>query len=373
MTEFKTINYFNKDEFLGNNLIFQLLQQFFKTGERFYNKQFEGLVENVEDFCAELEKIENIKKVFETISEDDRTIYYFFEHHFVSVYAPNSNKITVDLITDKKEFLEKIAQFLETKFQEVKKEKQIHMITPDEYTEQISLYPMGDVSSELNRENYDEETLKKVDYVVNELNSKNPTGRMLLIDGSPGTGKSFLIRGILKELNFGICVLVPVSMLESLDKPTLIPLLMRNKSARNVSDLPSARALNESKGKPIILILEDADNILVPRAADNMSAISSLLNYTDGIFGSLFDLRIIATTNAPHVEIEKALLRPGRLLKRIHVGLLSRTKAEAIFERLTGRKRKFEKEISLAAVYSLSKGNEIEEDIDDDHQQTVGF
>ena len=286
---------------------------------------------------------------------------------------PNSNKITIDLTTDKKEFLEKITQFLETKFQEVKKEKQIHMIAPDEYTEQVSLYPMGDVSSELNRENYDEETLKKVDYVVTELNSKNPTGRMLLIDGSPGTGKSFLIRGILKELNFGICVLVPVSMLESLDKPTLIPLLMKNKLSKTTGNLVKSKVDSETTSKPIILILEDADNILVPRAADNMSAISSLLNYTDGIFGSLFDLRIIATTNAPHVEIEKALLRPGRLLKRIHVGLLSKAKAEEVYERLTGQKRKFEKEISLAAVYSLAKGNEIEEDSSEDRQQVVGF
>ena len=76
-TEFKTINYFNKDEYLGHNLLFQLFQQFFKTGERFYNKQFGGLVENVDDFCADLEKIENVKKVFEAINDDDRTMHYF--------------------------------------------------------------------------------------------------------------------------------------------------------------------------------------------------------------------------------------------------------------------------------------------------------
>lgn len=363
MKDLNNIIYFSKDEFLQNYIFYKLFQQFFETGEHFFSKQFCGLIKNVDIFCEELQKIANAKKVFDQIEEDIRSIYYFSDHNFISVYIPNSKKITIDVITDKKDFLEKVCVFLSEKFNKVEKEKQIHMIAPDEYTEQASLYPMGNVSSPLNRKNYSEETLKKVDYVVEELNSENPTGRMVIIDGNPGVGKSYLIRGILNQLNFGVCVLIPVSMLESLDKPTLIPLLMKNKTS----------GVTDEKGKPIILILEDADSVLTPRAADNMSAISSLLNYTDGIFGTLFDLRIIATTNASHVEIEKALLRPGRLLKRIHVDLLNPTKAAEIYEDLTGQKRSFEKDISLAAVYSLAKGNEIDIAAEVDHQQIVGF
>jgi hypothetical protein len=54
---------------------------------------------------------------------------------------------------------------------------------------------------------------------------------------------------------------------------------------------------------PILFIIEDADDCLVPRGSGNVSTISSLLNYTDGIFGSMLDLRIIATTNAEKMEI----------------------------------------------------------------------
>lgn len=372
MKQLTSINYFNQQEYLNNYLVYKLFQGFLETNEKFYSKQFGGLVENIAAFLDELEEVSNFKKVTEREEEDDKTIIYFSDDSYLSIYVPNTKKITVEFICGKKQLFESICIFLGSKFQEIQKEKQIHMIAPDEYTEQVSLYPMGNVSSPLNRNNYEEETLKKVDYIISELNSENPTGRMVLIDGFPGTGKSYLIRGILNELNYGICVLVPVSMLEGLDKPNLIPLLMKNKSAKSVNSIPGMRNLNESKGKSLILIIEDADSVLAPRAADNMSAISSLLNYTDGIFGTLFDLRIIATTNASHVEIEKALLRPGRLLKRIHVGLLTPEKASEIYKNITGKERIFEKEVSLATVYSLARGNEIEEEVSNDHQ-SVGF
>lgn len=384
--ELKTINYFNTEEFLRNEITFRLYRQFKETGKPFFNKNFNGLIENFESFCAELERLTTFKKVVDISSEDDLTRIYStdprdsFESepiHFISIYVPNDNKITMEMTTNDVELLEKVSEFCNSKFQELKKEKQIHMIAPDEYSEQTSLYPMGEVSCPLIRQNYSDDVLKKVDFVIKELNSENPIGRMVLVDGSPGTGKSFLIRGILNELNFGTCVLVPVSMLESLDKPTLIPLLLKNKrkSGSRLSKVISPKNIDSSseKSKPIILIIEDADSVLVPRQSDNMSAISSLLNYTDGIFGSLFDLRIVATTNASRVEIEPALLRPGRLLKRIHVDTLSAKKAEEVYFNLTSEKRKFEKDISLASVYSLSKGAEIDEDAEEEHQTVVGF
>ena len=358
--DMKTTNYFSSDEWLQNDLIFRLFQQFLDKGTRFFRKNFSGLVEDFETLCQELEKLAEVKKVCDFVDDDATIRIYLFEHHFFSFYLPVSNKVTVEFVTDDESFLNVITTFFESKFKEIKKEKQIHMIAPDEFAETTTLYPMGDVTSPLTRLNYNEDVLKKFDFVVRELNAEVPAGRMVLVDGLPGVGKSYLIRGILNEINYGTCVLVPVSMLENLDKPTLIPLLLKQRQRRNRSDefTETSEETVLKKHKPIILIVEDADSILIPRQADNMSAISSLLNYTDGIFGSLFDLRIIATTNAHHVEIEGALLRPGRLLKRIHVDLLKPIRAEEVFLSFTGQKKTFKNDISLAEVYSLSKGNE---------------
>ena len=369
----KTINYFNYNEWLTNDLVYRLFQQFFDKGKYFFKRNFTGLVEDFEVFCQELETLADVKKVFDISEDDDDTTrIYLFEHHFFSVYAPVTNKITVEVITDDEEFLKKVSTFFDLKFKEIKKEKQIHMIAPDEFSEQTTLYPIGDVATPLTRLNYNDDVLKKFDFVVKELNAEVPTGRMVLVDGPPGSGKSFLIRALLNEINYATCVLVPVSMLESLDKPTLVPLLLKqrqNKHSRN--RFVEEKSDTNGKHKPIILIIEDADSVLVPRQADNMSAISSLLNYTDGIFGSLFDLRIIATTNAHHVEIESALLRPGRLLKRIHVDLLKPSRAEEVFESLTKQKKTFEKETSLATIYCLANGNEPEET--QKEENIVGF
>ena len=363
-SKLKTINYFNYNEWLANDLTYRLFQQFLDKGTHFFKRNFTGLVEDFEVFCQELETLAAVKKVFDISEDDDDTTrIYLFERHFFSVYAPVSNKVTVEVITDDEAFLRKVSAFFDSKFKEIKKEKQIHMIAPDEFSEQTTLYPMGEVSSPLTRLNYNDDVLKKFDFVVKELNAEVPTGRMVLVDGLPGVGKSYLIRGLLNEINYGTCVLVPVSVLESLDKPTLVPLLMKQRQKKHGHNrFIEKESMNDSgKHKPIILIIEDADSVLVPRQADNMSAISSLLNYTDGIFGSLFDLRIIATTNAHHVEIEGALLRPGRLLKRIHVDLLKPSRAEEVFESLTKQKKIFKKETSLATVYSIANGNEPEE------------
>ena len=365
----KTFHYFNYNSWLSDTLYYQLFQQFYENGKHFYCKEFSGLVENVEKFYEDLEQISGLKKVFEKISESDNNRYYLFDRHYLSVFDPFGGKVSIELLTDDKIFFDKISNFFNLKFKEKKDEQQIHMICPDEYSEKQSLYPMGVVSSELERSNYTDDVLEKIDFVIKELNSKNPVGRMVLVDGPSGTGKSYLIRGILKQLKFGKCVLVPVSMLEALDKPTLIPLLMKNRSERSYTSDDETK-----QTKPIILIIEDADDVLVPRAADNMSAISSLLNYTDGLFGSLFDIRIIATTNAQQMEIEKALLRPGRLLKRIHVDLLPPKKAEEIYFKLTGKNKNFDKHMSLASIYSFSKGvEEIDEEAEEGHQSTIGF
>ncbi len=47
-----------------------------------------------------------------------------------------------------------------------------------------------------------------------------------------------------------------------------------------------------------MLIVEDADECLVQRGSDNMSTIASVLNISDGILGSILDVRVLATTNA---------------------------------------------------------------------------
>ena len=51
------------------------------------------------------------------------------------------------------------------------------------------------------------------------------------------------------------------------------------------------------------------------RAQDNRSLVSALLNISDGLLGNFLKLQVICTINCKSNDIDRALLRPGRLLE----------------------------------------------------------
>jgi len=220
------------------------------------------------------------------------------------------------------------------------------------------LHKIGSANQPLIEDNYEDNVVKDYNYVVDQMNSKNPFGRIVILNGSSGTGKSYMVRGLINSIENALFVIMPPSMLVELSGPQLIPVLS------------NARGTEEESPGPIVLIVEDADEILQPRGSDNMSHISSLLNFGDGILGSALDIRIITTTNAKKFDIENALLRPGRLCKQIEVGNLTSSTAEKVYERLSGRKMAFSKDISLAEVYEKAtiKDGSIKK-----HDQKIGF
>ena len=62
-----------------------------------------------------------------------------------------------------------------------------------------------------------------------------------------------------------------------------------------------------------ILVIEDAETVIMERKADNSSAVSNLLNLTDGFLADFLNLKIICTFNTELNNIDEALLRDGRL------------------------------------------------------------
>lgn len=209
-------------------------------------------------------------------------------------------------------------------------------------------FNLGVASVKMERGNYSPATLKDYDHVVTDLGSVSPCGRLAIFDGPPGTGKTFLIRAILNAVEEAMFVLVPPEMMGMLASPQLIPMLLRKKSGGG--------------GGPIIFILEDADNLLTPRDSKNLSLISSLLNFSSGMLGSMLDIRAIATTNSKKKDIDDALLRPGRLCRQVTIGALSSKQALAVVRRLLRNDKaklpdsmKGNNEITLAEAYRAAR------------------
>ena len=192
-----------------------------------------------------------------------------------------------------------------------------------------------DYVSPLNRGNYVQEVLKDFDHIKKDLGYKDPCGRLVLLDGPPGTGKSYMVRALISETNLKYLI-IPSGIVPSLQGPELM---------RNLLEL------SEYGREAVVLIVEDADNCLLPRMTDNMTSLSTILNLCDGIVGGMFNIKIIATTNAHIKEMDPALLRPGRLCRRINLAPLPAQHATKLSKKL-GHKIKYTDDTILAEVYN---------------------
>jgi hypothetical protein len=205
----------------------------------------------------------------------------------------------------------------------------------------LELRRIGNAGLPLVRGNYQEEILEKYDRAVTGLASTEPHGRLVIVDGPPGVGKTYMVRGMLQEVPNTTFLLVPASMIDDITGPSLLPALL------DARDSPY-----DGNPKRLVLVVEDADAALVPRASDNVALISALLNLGDGILGHTLDLRLIVTTNAKSVDIDPALVRPGRLLERIAIGPLPPAEASRVYERIAGKVDPSPHRSTLAELYA---------------------
>ena len=141
-----------------------------------------------------------------------------------------------------------------------------------------------------------------------------PYRRGYLLHGPPGTGKSSAVVAVASALGMDIAML-------SLGDSTL--------EDNGISELLSAVPINS------LVLMEDIDCAFVARkeTEDKRSKVtfSGLLNAVDGVAAG--EGRILfATTN--HIErLDPALIRPGRIDRKIFIGNASSSQAERLFRR----------------------------------------
>jgi SpoVK/Ycf46/Vps4 family AAA+-type ATPase len=142
-------------------------------------------------------------------------------------------------------------------------------------------------------------------------------GRLIIMHGAPGTGKTYAIRSLLMEWRdrFNFVVITDPEMF------TGTPSYYYG-VASEVADMPE-RAVSHSneeeksgKGKKHhLFVLEDtADLLLESNRATHGDKIGKLLNMTDGLFGQGREDVFLLTFNESAEKIDKAFLRPGRCL-----------------------------------------------------------
>ena len=79
-----------------------------------------------------------------------------------------------------------------------------------------------------------------------------------------------------------------------------------------------------------VVIIEDAENIIMDRRTSGSSSVSNLLNISDGLLADFLNVQLICTFNNSLTMVDSALMRKGRLIAKYEFGKLSVTKAQAL-------------------------------------------
>jgi ATP-dependent 26S proteasome regulatory subunit len=168
-----------------------------------------------------------------------------------------------------------------------------------------------------------------------------------LFHGNPGTGKSTYIKYLIHQLRKKVIFISP-KMAGNLDNVSMTALLLKNCNS--------------------VIVIEDAEELIVSRDDARNSNLSMLLNLTDGLLGESLGIQIIATFNSELKNIDKALLRKGRLTSIYEFKNLSLDKTNYLLKKL-GHDVEVDKALPLAEIFNFDISNNYEPKL----RKAVGF
>ncbi len=192
----------------------------------------------------------------------------------------------------------------------------------------LELKPMEIKRTKLDLGLFYEDDFAAVDAVIQKrLNNKADKG-IVLLHGLPGSGKTTYLRYLIGKLKKRVLFL-STSVAGNLMNPEFIDLLIDNPNT--------------------VLIIEDAENILMDRKISGSGSVSNLLNISDGLLADFLNVQLVCTFNSALTLVDDALVRKGRLIARYEFGKLSIDKAQKLSDHL-GYKKIIDRPMTVAEI-----------------------
>lgn len=197
----------------------------------------------------------------------------------------------------------------------------------------LNIIPKGKIV-----DNYNDDFIE-VDKKINNI-IKEKSSSILILHGKPGTGKTSYIRNLISNNNDINFYWLDSTMFNYMDSAEFVEFIADCKNS--------------------VFILEDCEALLKSRENGANIAMQSLLNISDGILGDSLNLKFICTFNTNIFNIDKALLRKGRMKFQYEFKELCKEKVEIIFEKM-GIDKSFAKSMPLCDVYNFRESNGVKE------------
>lgn len=247
------------------------------------------------------------------------------------------------------EFLEKFRSVLTVENPEDAPDY-VHIFEQDATTKKLKLSPYKiqafevDIAKHYN-DDFEEVNERIIDW-CGDFKKRN--NRLVLLHGDPGNGKTNYMKYLMTKNKKVRKIYIPPYFVTAMTEPGFFNFIKNYANS--------------------VLIIEDAEKILLSRETDGEnSAMSVILNLTDGILGDVLNFKIIASFNVDENRIDPALKRKGRLQLKYNFKNLSKEKTRNLYKELYN-KEPDKDSMSLADIFNAEdNGNDKKE------ERKIGF
>lgn len=271
--------------------------------------------------CAIIQKkdVEKVKMAGEYWDDNDEHEYDGRRFNFVAIQTSSTGEYN---------WFKKL--ILESRLVEETKNKLYMMKNTDFGGVELDSFPMENVVCDIQL-NYGSNFVHVYDNVINNLKDKK--SGLYIFHGPPGTGKTTFIKYLTTVVTNRKFILVPNTLVGSIFSPKMVS--------------------NIYTFKDSVLVLEDAELCVFKRDGNNNELVSGILNITDGLLKDLLNISIFVTFNSSRVEeLDKALLRKGRLKTMYKFDALSTSDSQKLLDHL-GKNHTAKTPMTLADIYNI--------------------